>query len=235
LLDSAAADGRQLSPAELGRMSAAVLANREIHATMSAIEQAGGEARYVTVDITDSDAVAAAMAEVRADMGPITAVIHGAGVLADKLIADKTDRQFDTVFGTKVLGLDALLAATADDPLVLLCLFSSVAASAGNAGQSDYAMANEVLNTVAVAEAARRGPGCVVKSIGWGPWDGGMVAPALKAHFQSMGVGVIPLAEGARLFVDEIAGAQSDQVDVVIGAAAMVATARAMAVDRVDA
>ena len=36
-----------------------------------------------------------------------------------------------------------------------------------NPGQADYAMANEVLNKVAEAEAVRRGPGCPVKSIGW--------------------------------------------------------------------
>ena len=57
-------------------------------------------------------------------------------------------------------------------------------------------MANEVLNRVAQAEARQR-PGCVVKSIGWGPWAGGMVTPLLKAKFDELGVPLIPLAEGA--------------------------------------
>ncbi|NTW20454.1 MAG: KR domain-containing protein, partial [Nostocales cyanobacterium W4_Combined_metabat2_030] len=81
--------------------------------------------------------------------------------------------------------LRSLLTATQADPLSAICLFSSVAGRTGNAGQADYAMANEVLNRVAQAEAKRR-PNCVVKSIGWGPWAGGMVTPNLKAKFDEL-------------------------------------------------
>jgi hypothetical protein len=117
-----------------------------------------------------------------------------------------------------VNGLRALLSATAKDPLTALCLFSSIAARTGNPGQCDYAMANEVLNLVACAESARRGPGCAVRSIGWGPWEGGMVTPSLKAHFEQMGVPLIPLAAGAQRFVDELVGG-GDDVSIVIGGA----------------
>ena len=79
-------------------------------------------------------------------LGPVTGLVHGAGVIHDKRIAEKTSAQFDSVFDTKVLGLEALLDATANEPLRFLCFFSSVAARGGNIGQSDYAMANEALN-----------------------------------------------------------------------------------------
>jgi hypothetical protein len=111
-----------------------------------------------------------------------------------------------------------LLAATAKDPLTAICLFSSVAARSGNLGQCDYAMANEVLNLVACTERARRGTSCVVRAIGWGPWEGGMVTPSLKSHFEQMGVALIPLAIGAQRFVDEITGSNED-IMVVIGGA----------------
>ena len=137
--------------------------------------------------------------------------------MADKLIVDKTPAQFDRVFDTKVVGLRNLLAATSDDPLKVLCLFSSVAARTGNVGQADYAMANEVLNKVAISERARRGDRCVVKSLGWGPWEGGMVTPALKRHFESLGVELIGLDIGARMLVDELASPQVDHVEVVLG------------------
>jgi acyl transferase domain-containing protein len=191
---------------------------REIRATLDALAAAGSPARYFEVDIQDSAAVASALDAVRREWGPITALVHGAGILADKRIADKTDGQFDRVFDTKVKGLRALLAATASDPLTTLSLFSSVAARTGNPGQCDYAMANEVLNLVACAERARRGDGCRVRSIGWGPWDGGMVTPGLRRHFQQMGVPLIPLDLGARAFVAEIDSA-GDDVAMVVGSA----------------
>jgi hypothetical protein len=149
-------------------------------------------------------------------LGPITGIVHGAGVLADKRLTEKTTDDFQRVFGAKIGGLRALLAAAADDPLGVICLFSSVAARTGNAGQADYAMANEVLNRVA-NELAHTRPGCVVKSIGWGPWAGGMVTPVLKAKFDEMGVPLIPLDNGARRFVAELQQANRTEVEVVIG------------------
>ena len=217
LLDAAKVSGVRLTPNELSSQVSKILANREIEQTVASIAAAGGRARYISVDITSADAVAIELSKIRAEFGAITGVVHGAGVLADKLIVDKTDAQFDSVFNTKVGGLQGLLAATDSDPLKLLCLFSSVAARTGNNGQVDYAMANEVLNKVAAAERRRRGDACVVKSLGWGPWDGGMVSPALKAHFASMGVSLIPLDDGARLFVAEIASPQRDDVELVLG------------------
>ncbi|HVB37799.1 MAG TPA: SDR family oxidoreductase, partial [Vicinamibacterales bacterium] len=154
---------------------------------------------------------------IRRTWGPITGLVHGAGVLADALIAHKTPEQFDEVFSTKVQGLQALLDATAQDPLRLICCFSSVAARYGNPGQSDYAMANEILNKVAWKEARRRGPQVRVKSIDWGPWEAGMVTPALRQHFADRGVALIPLSRGATSFVDEVQGGNADEVEVVIG------------------
>jgi hypothetical protein len=217
LLARAVALGEKPTPAVLGRQVGGILAAREVRATLAAIEQAGSQARYMAVDVTSLESVSAALAQVRAEWGGIAAVIHGAGVIADKRVAEKTLEQWDRVFDTKVAGLRTLLAATASDPLTLLCFFSSVAARCGNVGQADYAMANEVLNKVAVAESRRRGGACLVKSLGWGPWEGGMVSPQLKAHFESMGVALIPLEIGAKMLVDEVRGSAPEQVELVLG------------------
>jgi acyl carrier protein len=218
LLDDARAKGTMVKPAELGGQVRSILSGREVRETLKQIEAAGGRARYAAVSVTDADALGDELKRARAEWGPIHGIVHGAGVLADKRIEEKTDDQFDRVYDTKVQGLRALLTATADDPLRAICLFSSVAARVGNNGQVDYAMANEVLNKVARAEAARR-DGCVVRSLGWGPWEGGMVTPALKAHFTAMGVSLITLDDGARALVDELRDGEPDAVEVVIGAA----------------
>lgn len=219
LLQSARVAGREPGPQELKQAAEAVSYAREVRRTLAEIASTGSTARYVCVDIRDAAAVSQALAAVRREWGPIAGLIHGAGVLADKRIADKTDEQFDAVFSTKVDGLAALLRATAADPLRLICLFSSVAGRFGNVGQADYAMANEVLNKVAQAEARQRGESCLVRSIAWGPWQGGMVTPALRAHFEGRGVPLLGLEAGARAFVAEL-GAGPGGVEVVLAAAA---------------
>lgn len=216
LLEAARAEGRPLTPADLGRQVSAILAAREVRDTLKALRRAGSEALYLEVDVRDKAQIQAALAPIRQEWGPITGIIHGAGVLADKYIADLTPEQFDRVFDTKVGGLRALLGATAEDPLTLLCMFSSIAARTGNTGQAAYAMANEVLNKVAQAESARRGGHCLVKSLNWGPWAGGMVTPELKAHFEKQGVPLIPLAMGGQMLVDELCVAETGDVEIVL-------------------
>ena len=160
---------RGLTPAELGRRATAILHAREARANIAALTAAGSEVRYLPVDVADAKAVEAALTEVRAVWGPITGFVHGAGVIHDRRLVDKTPEQLRAVWATKVGGALALLDATAVDPLRLVCFFSSVAARFGNVGQCDYALANEALNRLAGVEAVRRGSAAVVRSIGWGP------------------------------------------------------------------
>jgi acyl transferase domain-containing protein/NADP-dependent 3-hydroxy acid dehydrogenase YdfG len=212
---------------EISREAASILAVREIRSTLQALEQAGAPCAYFATDIRDAASVGRAVVSARERFGPVTAIVHGAGVIADKKIADKTSDQFALVFDTKAGGLRALLAATQSDPLDTICLFSSVAARFGNPGQCDYAAANEVLNRIGVLETRRRGAQCLVRSIGWGPWDGGMVTAPLAAHFRTHGVGLIPLASGARAFVRELRHTTgAAEVLVAAGADPFAATAQ---------
>ncbi len=208
--------GQALTPVAITGLVQPILAAREARANIASLEAAGAAVRYFAADIGDSAAVTAALAEVRAAWGPVHGLVHAAGVLADKRIAEKTDEQFSRVFSPKIAGLRTLLAATREDPLGCIALFSSVAARAGNPGQCDYAMANAILNQVAQAEARRRGPDCVVKAFGWGPWDGGMVHAGLKKQFAARGVGLIPLEAGAEFFARELTGG-SPAVELVVG------------------
>ncbi len=208
-----AGPGAGKSPREIEAMVKAILAAAEARAPLRRLAAAGARVRYYRADVRDSASVAQALDAVRAEFGPISGIIHGAGVLADKRIGDKTRDQFDPVFGTKVDGLSHLLDATRNDPLRVICLFSSIASVHGNVGQCDYAMANAVLNSVARAEAERR-PDCTIKAIAWGPWDGGMVGSALKQHFRRMSIGLIAPAEGAAFMLRELA--QPPAGDVVV-------------------
>ena len=201
----------------IGRQVSAILAQREIRATIRGIEAAGAEVRYEPVDVADAAEVSRAVAAAREVWGPIRGLVHGAGVLADKRLGEKTREQFESVLRPKLDGVRALLDACGSDPLEQICFFSSVAAHSGNPGQSDYAAANATLDRLAVDEQARRGAACHVVSIAWGPWDGGMVTESLAKHFTARGISLIPQEAGARAFVDELRSGVSTQVIIGCG------------------
>jgi len=211
--------GGKLHPKEIEERYQQVIAGRELKGTLERIAADGGKVIYRAVDIRNGDEVAALLQQIRAEYGPIRGIVHGAGVLADRLITDKSREQFAAVYGTKVAGLRSLFAATAADDLRFIALFSSTTGRFGRSGQVDYAVANEVLNKLAQDEARRR-PGCRTVSINWGPWDGGMVTPALKKLFAGEGVGLIGLAEGGDFLVREIAAAEAPVEIVALAEAA---------------
>lgn len=215
LIDDAKRAGRAVQIPAIGDAAKQVLAVREIAAFLGDIEATGARAMYRSVDVRSVDEVSRACADARAAFGPITGIVHGAGVLADKRIEDKTAAQVDKVMDTKVLGLHALIEATRKDPVKLVALFSSVAGRFGNVGQVDYAMANEALNEMALRLARANGD-VLVKSFNWGPWEGGMVTPALKKMFAERGVRVLAHDDGARHFVDEL-GCNDGNVEVIFG------------------
>jgi acyl transferase domain-containing protein len=231
LLDESRAVGQSLAPRALGARVDAILAGREIARTLRAIEAAGGQALYVPCDVRDATAVADAVALGRARFGRVTGLIHGAGVLADARLDQATDDNLDRVFGAKVEGLRALLAATENDELRVVAPLSSASATAGNPGQASYAMANEVVSAIAAAEAVRRGEGCRVVAFAYGPFQGGMVTPALEKHFLARGVGVMPVPAGAEATVDALLGRAPVPPCLVLAASAPLGEERSITAD----
>jgi NAD(P)-dependent dehydrogenase (short-subunit alcohol dehydrogenase family)/acyl carrier protein len=205
--------GTGAGPRKVGERYHLLNAQREIRSTIDRIAASGARVAYFPVDITDRKSLHDLLTQVRSKFGKISAVVHGAGVLADKRIEDLSPEQFDHVYATKVEGLHNVLDGLGSDELKALILFSSTTARFGRKGQSAYACANEVLNKMAQIEARRR-PGCRVVSINWGPWAGGMVTPALGKLFESEGVGLIPLLDGAVFLVQEL-NASGKAVEVI--------------------
>ncbi len=205
-----------LTPKALEKSYRQWMANRQVTSTISDIKACGCDVTYFSLDVRDSEAVSETMATIRRKIGKIKAVIHGAGILEDRLITDKKISQFITVYDTKVKGLKSILEATRKDELAYLVLFSSISARMGNTGQSDYAMANEALNKIAIAQSRQRAD-CKVVAINWGPWDGGMVTPPLKRVFQGAGISLISLHAGAEAMVAEMSQPLTGPVEVVLG------------------
>ncbi|MBW5485375.1 SDR family NAD(P)-dependent oxidoreductase [Streptomyces bambusae] len=206
------------TPAEIEAAASRVLAAREVRATLSALTEVAASVRYHCADVTQEAAVRAVVADVRARHGRLDGIVHGAGTLRDALLADKDAASFAEVFATKVDGARHLAAAAADHGSgpapAFLALFGSIAGVHGNRGQTDYAAANDALDTLAHAWTAAGFPGRVL-ALDWGPWaaeSGGMVGPELERAYTRRGIPLIRPDAGAAAFLAELAYGRDTQV-----------------------
>jgi acyl transferase domain-containing protein/acyl carrier protein len=216
ILENFQAQGEKPTPIMVQKKYQVISSQREIQNTLKAIEKAGGKAEYLSVDITDTVLLESKLADVIERFGVITGIIHGAGNLADKRIEKKSIQDFENVYAAKVKGLENLLLCVPASQLQYLVLFSSVVGFYGNVGQSDYAIANEILNKSAHL-IKHNYPNCHVMAINWGPWESGMVSPELKKAFAERGIEVIPVETGIQILIDELNTANQDAVQLVIG------------------
>jgi len=216
IIDTMRQQGRDFSLVDVENEYRRLRQEREMRSNIAAMRSAGSEVEYCQVDVRDEEAFGGLIDDIYERHGNIHAVIHGAGVIEDKLIKDKTLASFDRVLGTKTRSAFILSKKLRPESLKLLVLFSSVAGRFGNQGQCDYAAANEVINKLAVY-LNKQWPGRVV-SINWGPWDqSGMVSDGLRQEFARRGVRLIPPAAGSRFMDTEIKKGQMGEVELVVG------------------
>ena len=181
------------------KLISSIEGTREVHQSIANIQEAGGQAHYMSCDACDENAVRQCVSNIRQQYGlEITGIVQAAGVLRDKMVHNKTYDDFSLVYNTKIVGLRNLLRHVDRNKLRQIVVFSSLAGFHGNRGQSDYAMANEVLNKAAHVLTKTLSK-CRTRALDFGPWDGGMVTDQLKAMFKSQGVEIIPYEEGAQI------------------------------------
>ena len=205
--------GATASIPEIERECARILQDREIRANLATLRATATSVEYVQADVCDERAMTDLVSRIMGEYGRIDVLLHGAGVIEDKRIEDKTAASFDRVFDTKADS--ALLLRSLLPPSVhTAILFSSAAGAFGNKGQADYAAANEVLNSL----ARQWGGGTRAVAIGWGPWAGsGMVNPLLEQEFARRGIELISSGGGCQV-VDAILRSDDGPAAIVAGA-----------------
>ena len=155
----------------------------------------GAEVVYIQSDITKPEALKDLLNQAETRFGPLHGVIHGAGVIRDAFLWNKTTEQMDAVLAPKVTGTLLLDTMTRNQPLDFFVTFSSLAGSLGNLGQSDYAYANHFQDQFARwrSRPDSQAPGKSL-SIGWSLWrDGGMAVDPQTEKLLATKVGIQPL------------------------------------------
>jgi 3-oxoacyl-(acyl-carrier-protein) synthase/malonyl CoA-acyl carrier protein transacylase/NAD(P)-dependent dehydrogenase (short-subunit alcohol dehydrogenase family) len=190
-------------PAVIEAETRRILAEREVRHSLQTLTSLGTTVDYRSVDVRDGRAVRGLVEDIYRTYGRLDGVIHGAGVLEDCRLADKTTESFNRVFDTKVSSALALHESVAND-VRFVVLFASVSGLFGNRGQVDYAAANDAL-----AQLARRWDRQIagrVMAIDWGPWKGsGMVSPELAREFSKRRVGLLEPQDAVDRLFDELA------------------------------
>ncbi|SIN89960.1 polyketide-type polyunsaturated fatty acid synthase PfaA [Singulisphaera sp. GP187] len=200
--------------AELERSYQTLRRQREIRSNLERLRATGSQVDYAQVDVRDVDALRQVLARWQTRFGPVRGLIHGAGVIHDKLLRDKTLESYDRVVSTKLDGALNLASLLDPESLRFAAFFASVAGRFGNRGQVDYAAANDTLNKLALW-LDRRWSGRVV-SVNWGPWSGVGMVSDLESHLQGQGLGMISPDQDAHRLTDELRFGRKGEVEVVI-------------------
>lgn len=143
----------------------------ELAANLARMATAGVTFRYWAVDVTDAAAVHAAVREVEQTLGPVTAILHGAGTNVPQLLSTLNAPALRRTLAPKVTGIQNLLAAVDTDRLRLLVVFSSIIARTGMRGEADYALANAWLTHLTERFQAAH-PHCRCLALEWSVWSG---------------------------------------------------------------
>ncbi|WP_127530131.1 SDR family NAD(P)-dependent oxidoreductase [Paenibacillus kobensis] len=214
----------------LGRAFASMLADRykaklvlcgrrepdaDTMAVLGRLREQGAEAVYIRNGLSDRAAIDSLLDDIRLRFGQLNGVLHMAGVVKDRYLKDKSKEDFDTVLHAKIKSTMLLDEALQDVPLDLFCLFSSISAELGSAGQSDYAYGNGFMDYYAEYRERLRNQGMRsgrTLSVNWPLWrDGGMKVDeeAGKLVSRRLGIQLLELKDGFRALQRGLSGPES--------------------------
>jgi 8-amino-7-oxononanoate synthase len=194
--------------------STLVLAGRSLasNETVAKVKSAGAKAVLaVQMDTQNAKQVAQVVSELKAKFGRLDAVVNSAGITSDSPVEKKENGTIENVIGTKVTGALAILEAAPE--LALLVNIGSWAGRFGNAFQTDYAAANDMLSGMTALETNTR-----IISLVYPPFeDSDMVKkiPAFrKAELKAEGVTFLSNVEGVAAFMSAV---ENGKGEIVIG------------------
>ncbi len=208
--DMLSAAGKRVTPKLVEDGLRPLRVAEEARANVAALVELGATVEVYAIDLADVDAVRGLCDDLRAKHPRLDLVVHGAGVEESRLLPDKDEAAFRRVFDGKARG--GLALAQALDPATFFVSMGSIAGRFGNAGQVDYAAANE-----AMAQVCQLRPRSL--HVAWTAWGGvGMaVRGGMEQLLTARGVELLPPEAGSRLLCELVAAGVTGEVVVAGG------------------
>jgi NAD(P)-dependent dehydrogenase (short-subunit alcohol dehydrogenase family) len=163
-------------------------------------------ATYHRCDVADAKALARVLDDIRRADGPIEGILHGAGIDRAARFEKKKREDVLATIDAKVHGAYNLMRLTRNDPVAWFIGYGSISGRLGSNGQTDYALASDMLSKLISWYRSER-PGCRAVAFHWHPWQGyGMAAkPEVQAALVSLGAPApMASAEGLRHLLREV-------------------------------
>nr|AFV52145.1 polyketide synthase [Streptoalloteichus sp. ATCC 53650] len=192
----------------------------ELAANLARMDLAGVRYRYLRVDVTRPEAVRDVVARVGAELGPVTAVLYGAGRNEPTGLAALTPDELRRTLAPKVTGLRAVLDAVDAERLRLLITFGSVIGRAGLRGEAHYATANDWATELTL-DHGRAHPHTRVLALEWSVWSGAGMGERLGVVEALIREGITPISveEGLTVLRRVLADPAAGPVLVISGRA----------------
>lgn len=189
-------------------------------ANLRRMQECGVDYRYIRADVTSEREVRSAVEEIRGALGPVTAVLHGAGRNKPVSLAGLDEDAFRQTLAPKVGGLETVLTAVGPATLKLLVTFGSIIGRAGLRGQADYATANDWL-TAATRKVAAENPECRCLALEWSVWSGAGMGERLGVLESLTREGISPISvdDGIETLLRLLASPRTPSSLVVMGRA----------------
>src|SRR5262249_8811429 len=118
--------GLPIAPDKIEAAYQTLVKEREVRRNLERLRATAAPYEYVSCDVADTSAFSAMIEKTYRTQGRIDGVIHGAGVIEDKLIRDKSLASFRRVLDAKVNGALALGSSLRPESLKFLAFFASV-------------------------------------------------------------------------------------------------------------
>lgn len=200
----------------LGR--ARPVADPVLAANLDRMRAAGVRLHYAEANVADPVVVRVAVRRAESELGPITGILHAAGVNSPCRLDGLDEAAFLRTLAPKLGGFRNLLAAVRPERLRLLVTFGSIIGRTGMVGEADYGIANEWVTREAERFRSEY-PGCRCLALEWSVWSGVGMGDRLGRvdALARQGIDPIPPDAGVALFRRLVSAPASTAPLVVAG------------------